>query len=186
MNHLTLCSNNNHLWYPWIVIKYKVHVSFITFILEDEYRLSLGMLMHVKCIHELCIIILIFQSYLYHIRVISWFYNDFGNISQFPYFLELTLHWQKALFSIFWCFRDPNDVQMTWKFTSIGFMKEEDLGAKEANERRPEAQKGVAHAARFLGHVGPPSGASWLRCRRSFLPRPRLDLKTDYKNSPPT
>ena len=29
-------------------------------------------------------------------------------------------------------------------------MKEEDLGENEANERRPEAQKGVAHAARFL------------------------------------
>ena len=60
MNHLTLCSNSNHLWYPLIVLKSKVHVSFITFILEDEYRLSLGMLMHVKCIHELCIILLIF------------------------------------------------------------------------------------------------------------------------------
>jgi hypothetical protein len=34
-------------------------------------------LMHVKCIHELCIILLIFQSYLHHIRVISLFYNDF-------------------------------------------------------------------------------------------------------------
>ena len=44
---------------------------------------------------------------------------------------------------------------MTWKFTSISFRKEEDLGAKEANERRPEAQKGVAHTARFLGRVGP-------------------------------
>ena len=42
--------------------------------------------MHVKCIHELCIIILIFQSYLHHIRVISLFYNDFGKISQFSYF----------------------------------------------------------------------------------------------------
>jgi len=30
--------------------------------------------------------LLIFQSYLHHIRVISLFYNDFGNISQFPYF----------------------------------------------------------------------------------------------------
>ena len=38
---------------------------------------------------------------------------------------------------------------------SISFRKEEDLGAKEANERRPEAQKGVAHAAIFLGRVGP-------------------------------
>ena len=43
-------------------------------------------LMHVKCIHELCIIILIFQSYMHHIRVTSWFYNDFRNISQFSYF----------------------------------------------------------------------------------------------------
>lgn len=86
MNHLTLCSNSNHLWYPLIVLKSKVHVSFITFILEDEYRLSLGMLMHVKCIHELCIVLLIFQSYLHHIRVISLFYIDFGDISQFPYF----------------------------------------------------------------------------------------------------
>ena len=42
--------------------------------------------MHIKCIHELCIILLIFQSYLHHIRVISLFYIDFGDISQFPYF----------------------------------------------------------------------------------------------------
>ena len=45
---------------------------------------------------------------------------------------------------------------MTWKFTSISFWKEEDLGAKEANKQRPEAQKRVAHAARFLGRVGSP------------------------------
>ena len=44
---------------------------------------------------------------------------------------------------------------MTYKFRSINIWKEEDLGAKEASERRPEAQKGVAHAARFLGRVGP-------------------------------
>ena len=86
MNHLTLCSNINHLWYPLTVLKCKVHVSFITFILEDEHGLSLGMLMHVKCIHELCIILFIFQSYLHHIRVISMFYNDFGNNSQVPLF----------------------------------------------------------------------------------------------------
>ena len=86
MNHLTLCSNSNHLWYPLIVLKCKVHVSFISFILEDEHGLSLGMLMHVKCIHELCIILFIFPSYLHHIRVISLIYNDFGNNSQVPLF----------------------------------------------------------------------------------------------------
>ena len=44
---------------------------------------------------------------------------------------------------------------MTWKFTSISFWKEEDMGAKEENKRRAEAQKWVAHAARYLGRVGP-------------------------------
>ena len=72
----------------------------------------------------------------------------------FPIFLELTLHRKKTLFSIFWCFRDPNDVQMTWKFTSISFWKERSVGAKEANKQRPEGQDRVAHAARFLGRVG--------------------------------
>ena len=85
MNYLTLCSNNDHLWYPLIVLKCKVLVGFITFILEDKYRLSLGMSMHIKCIHALCIIILIFKSYLHHIRVISLFYIDFGDNSQFPH-----------------------------------------------------------------------------------------------------
>ena len=42
--------------------------------------------MHVKCIHELCIELLIFQSYSHHIRVISLFSIDFRNISQFSYF----------------------------------------------------------------------------------------------------
>ena len=44
---------------------------------------------------------------------------------------------------------------MTWKFTSISFWKEQSVGAKEANKRRPEGQVEWAHAARFLGHVGP-------------------------------
>jgi hypothetical protein len=38
----------------------KVHVCFITFMLKDEHRLSLGMLMHVKFIHELSIYYMIF------------------------------------------------------------------------------------------------------------------------------
>jgi hypothetical protein len=32
----------------------KFHVCSITFMLEDKHILSLGMLMHVKCIHEHC------------------------------------------------------------------------------------------------------------------------------------
>ena len=33
--------------------------------------------MHLKCIHELCTIIVILQSYLHHIRVILLLFNDF-------------------------------------------------------------------------------------------------------------
>ena len=76
MNHLTLCSSSNHLLYPCFLYC-KVHVSFITFILEDEHELSLGMLMHLKCIHELCTIKVIFQSYLHHIKRILLLFNDF-------------------------------------------------------------------------------------------------------------
>ena len=69
--------------------------------------------MHIKCIHELCIIILIFQSYLHHIRVISLFSIDFGNISQFPYFSEINAALaENPIFYIFE-FQDPNEVQMT-------------------------------------------------------------------------
>ena len=49
-------------------------------------------------------------------------------------------------------------------------MKEEGLGAKEANEGRPEAQKGVAHAARFLGRVGPTISALVALLPSIFLP----------------
>ena len=109
-----------------------------------------------------------------------------GIFHSFPIFLELTLHWQKTLFSIFWCFRDPNDVQKTWKFTSIIFRKYEDLGVKEANERRPEAQNGVAHAARFLGRVGPTFWSLVAPLPSIFLPEASSWPKNDYKSSLPT
>jgi hypothetical protein len=39
--------------------------SFITFILEDEHGLSLGMLMHGKCIHEFCSLFSYIATYLH-------------------------------------------------------------------------------------------------------------------------
>ena len=54
-------------------------------------------------------------------------------------------------------FQGLNDVIMSCKFTGIIFFwKEEDLGAKEANKRRPEGQNRVPHAAPVPGRVGPP------------------------------
>ena len=154
MNHLTLCSNNNHLWYPLIVLECKVHVNFITFILEDEYRLSLGMLMHIKCIHELCIIILIFQSYLHHIRVISLFYNDFGKISQFFYFSGINPALAENHIFYILMFQGSKRRRNDLKIYGDHFLEETKRGEKDAKKWRPKGRKGVAHAARFLGRVG--------------------------------
>ena len=123
-------------------------------------------------------------KYAWNIKNYRYVRDVSGNISKFRYFSGINPALAETLFSIFLSFRDPNDVQMTWKFTSISFMKEEDLGAKEANERRPEAQTGVPTRADSLAAWGPPSGASWLHCRRSFRPRLRLDLKPTIKIAP--
>jgi hypothetical protein len=56
----------------------------VTFILEGEYRLSLGMLMHVKCIHDLCILPLGIPPYLHHILVIFMLFMIIGNNSHVP------------------------------------------------------------------------------------------------------
>ena len=48
-----------------------------------------SVVMHVKCIHELCTISLIFQSYLHHIRVISLLYNDFWEYLFISYFYRI-------------------------------------------------------------------------------------------------
>ena len=165
----------------------KVHVSFITFILEDEHELSLGMLMHLKCIHEFSTIIIIFHSYLHHIRVILLYYNDFGRFHSSPIFLELTLHWQKTLFSIFWCFRDLNDVQMSYKFTGIIILE----GGRPRSERsqRTEARGpigGGSHAATVPGRVGPPISALVAPFASILRPEAASWPKNAYIKGPPT
>ena len=75
-----------------------------------------SMVMHLKCIHELYIELLIFQSYLHHIRVISLFSTDFRNISQFSYFSGINP--AQAKNPIFYIFefqgpkRRPNDLKI--------------------------------------------------------------------------
>ena len=61
--------NNDHDFHMYLVTtNSKVHVSFITFMLEDEHRLSLGMLMHVKCINELYSFLSHIPTYLHRIN----------------------------------------------------------------------------------------------------------------------
>ena len=78
-----------------------------------------------------------------------------GIFDMFPIFYAINPAQAENPISFLYCFRDPNDVQMTCKFTSVNIWKEEDLWAKEANKRSHEGQKGWAHAAPVPGHVGP-------------------------------
>ena len=73
---------------------------------------------------------------------------------------------------------------MAWKFTSISFWKEEDLWAKEASKRRPEAQKGVAHAATVPGRVGPTLLALVAPLPSIFRPPTPSWPKNAYKKGP--
>jgi hypothetical protein len=57
---ILICKYCIHLW----VNKLQSSCNFITFMLEDEHRLSLGMLMHVKCIHEIFSLLGHISSYL--------------------------------------------------------------------------------------------------------------------------
>ena len=101
-------------------------------------RICVCPVMHVKCIHELWTIILVFHSYLHHIRVISLFYIDFGDNSQFPHLFGINPALVENLLSIFWCFRDPNDVQMSYKFMRIVILE----GGRPRSERSKQMEAG--------------------------------------------
>ena len=98
-------------------------------------------LMHVKCVHELCIELLIFQSYLHHIRVISLFSIDFRNISQFPFFYGIN----PALADdpIFYIFefqgpkRRPNDLKIYGNHFLEG-RKRRSEGSEKVEAQRPK------------------------------------------------
>ena len=107
-----------------------------------------------------------------------------GIIHKFPYFSGINPAQAENAIFIFWCFRDPNEVQMTCNFRSINIWKEEDLGAKEANKRRFDGQKGEAHAAKTLGRVGPTFWSLDAPLPSIFSPTTPSWPKTDYKNSP--
>ena len=79
-----------------------------------------------------------------------------GIFHSFPIFLELTLLWQKTLFSIFLSFRDPNDVQMTYKFKGIIFLegiRRRSEGGEKVEARRP---KGIGPRGQIIWPRGTP------------------------------
>ena len=136
--------------------------------------LSLGMLMHVKCIHEHCIVLLIFQSYLHHIRVISLFILIVGIFHSFPIFLELTLHSQKTLFSIFLMFRGPKRCPNDLIFCGDYFLEGTKCRRKGSKRTETQGSKEVGPCgqipwSRGTTYPGPRASDAVDLCPRAFI-----------------
>jgi len=127
--------------------------------------------MHTWTLHFITCYSMLFASYKGYIHDLYWV---LGIINNFPIFLELTLRCQKTPFSIFWCFRDPNDVQMTWNFTGIIFLegtKRRRKGIEETETRRPKGvgPRGQIPWPRGVPHPGPRASAAVDLSSRSFV-----------------
>ena len=107
-----------------------------------------------------------------------------GNKSIVSYFYGINPAQAENPISFLLCFRDLNDVIKSGKIQASLFWKEEDVGAKESSKRRPEGQKGVAHAATVPGHVGPTILGLEAPQPSIFLPPPSSWPKNGYKRSP--
>ena len=121
--------------------------------LEDEHELSLGMLMQVKCIDELCNIIPVFHSYLHHINDILLLFNDIWKVIMiYPIFGINSAQLDFLVF--FLCdFRGLNDVIMSPKVTGSIFLK----GRRLRNEGRKKTE------TRGHNGVGPRGPRTWPR-----------------------
>ena len=83
---------------------------------------------------------LIFQSYLHHIRVISMFYHDFGNISMISYFYGINPAQAENPISIFLMFQGPKRRPNDLKIYEHHFLEGTRLGgegSKQAEARGP-------------------------------------------------
>ena len=99
--------------------------------------------------------------------------------------MELILRMQKTPISFFICFRTLTTSKWAINLWGSLFWKEEDLRAKEVNERRPEGQNRGPHMARYRGRVGSPIYALVAPFASILRPEAFSWPKTDYKNSPP-
>ena len=108
----------------------------------------------------------------------------FGNIIFISYFYGINPAQAENPIFFLLSFRDPNDVQITCKFTSVNIWKDQDLGRRKRTNGAPRPKRGGPTWPLYLAAWDPSSGASTLHCRRSFLLRPSRDLKTPIKITP--
>jgi hypothetical protein len=139
---------------------------------EDEYRLSLGMLMHVKCIHDLCTLPLDIPPFC----IIYWLYSCFlmiiGNNSYVPLFYRINLGKPENLFFNVFNFEGPKQSPNYLKLCGSQFSMEQDFGEKLVQQGSHKGQTSMAHMARFPGRVGP-------ACSPLVAPMPSIFVSMD-------
>ena len=134
--------------------------------------------MHLKCIHELCTIILIFHSYLHHIRGILLLFNDFWYLIMISPIYGINPAQVEKPYFFPYLFQGLNDVIISYKFMGIIF-----FGRRKTEERRKEAngglraKRGCTMRPLYLAAWAHLFWDSWLRLRRSFFPKLTRDLK---------
>ena len=102
----------------------------------------------------------------------------------FPIFMELTLRRQKTLFLS----SNVSGTQTTSKspanLRASIFGRKKTCGRRKRTNGATRAKRSGPTRPMYLAAWDPPSWASELRCRRSFLHRLRFDLKTPIKIIP--
>ena len=141
---------------------------------RHEAQKGVAHVMHLKCIHELCTIILIFQSYLHHIRVISLFYIDFRDNSQFPHLFGInpTLAENPIFYILMFQGpkRRPNDLEI-YEHQFLEGTKCRSEGSEKVKARRPKevGPCGQIPWPRGTPHLGPRGSDAVRFCLRGFV-----------------
>ena len=107
-----------------------------------------------------------------------------GILHSFPIYLELTLHRQKTLGLYFNVSGTQTSTKSPGNLRASIFGRKKTCGRRKRTNGGPRTKRGWPTRPGTVAAWGPLVWASWLRCRRSFVHRLRLDLKTPIKKVP--
>ena len=98
--------------------------------------------------------------------------------------MELTLHRQKTPFSYFNVSATQTSTKSPGNLRASIFGRKKTCGRRKQANGGSRAKRGGPTRPGTVAAWDPPIWASWLRCRRSFFPSLRLDLKMTIKIVP--
>jgi hypothetical protein len=152
---------------------------FITFMLEDEHsRLSLRMLMHVKCIHDLCSLLSHILSYLIvFYKDLDLFSIDSGGLQNNPLLSSFNTVKQISLFLHIFEFQGTSEHQMDPNFLPCLFFHEtQEMEKNKSIGDVTRAKRGPSMRATLRATWWDPSQALSVVSTQSCTPRIGFDL----------